>query len=261
MVAVGLAVAVTGDLAVSRRNRRAGAELAQARAAAQARLVEVLDGRMGLATYGAGPLALAELREGFRATDGPRRRWSAREGAGQLITDLAAAGAVAAVLAGGAGLGGRPLSPAVLAFAALLTLTLFDVAGALSTAGPTTGQALAAWRRLTETSGLSATAEPATTALRGRPGPVGPRAGGRRLGAGRDRDPRADGGDRRRAGPHGRPARPARRRARRGDGRLRGGQVHPAARAGRHANADGRLGPDRRRRSPQSLATRTWSPA
>jgi hypothetical protein len=149
----------------------------------------------------AGPLALAELREGFRATDGPRRRWSAREGAGQLITDLAAVGAVAAVLAGGAGLGGRPLSPAVLAFAALLTLTLFEVAGALATAGPATGQALAAWRRLTETSGLSAAAEPATTALRGRPGPVGPRAGGRRLGAGRDRDPRADGGDGRRAGP------------------------------------------------------------
>ncbi len=50
--------------------------LARVRAAARARLVEVLDGRMELATYGAGPLALAELREGFRATDGPRRRWS-----------------------------------------------------------------------------------------------------------------------------------------------------------------------------------------
>jgi ATP-binding cassette subfamily C protein CydC len=174
VVALGLAVAVAGDLAVSRRSRRAGAELARVRAAARARLVEVLDGRMELATYGAGPLALAELREGFRATDGPRRRWSAREGAGQLITDLAAAGAVAAVLAGGAGLGARPLPPAVLAFAALLTLTLFEVAGALAAAGPAAGQALAAWRRLTEMSGLGAAAGPATTALHGPSGPRGP---------------------------------------------------------------------------------------
>jgi ABC-type bacteriocin/lantibiotic exporter with double-glycine peptidase domain len=36
---------------------------------------------MEIAAYGAGPRALAELRERFRATDAPRRRWSAREGA------------------------------------------------------------------------------------------------------------------------------------------------------------------------------------
>jgi len=118
-VAAGLALAVafTGDLIAGRRGRRAGGELARARAAARARLVEVLDGRMEIATYGAGPRALAELGQRFRATDAPRRRWSAREGAGLLGTDLAAAGAVAAVLANGAGLGGRPLSPAILAFA------------------------------------------------------------------------------------------------------------------------------------------------
>ena len=63
------------------------------------------------------------------AADAPRRRGSAREGASQAVTDLAAAGAVAAVLASGAGLGARPLSPAVLAFAALLTMTMFEVAG------------------------------------------------------------------------------------------------------------------------------------
>jgi ATP-binding cassette subfamily C protein CydC len=158
--AVALAVAVTGDLAVGGRGRRAGGELARARAAARARLVEVLDGRLEIATYGAGPRALAELAERFRATDAPRRRWSAREGAGQLVTDLAAA-AVAAVLANGAGLGARPLSPAILAFAALLTMTLFEVTGTLAAAGPAAGQALAAWRRLSEMSGLDTRRAPA----------------------------------------------------------------------------------------------------
>jgi ATP-binding cassette subfamily C protein CydC len=155
-VAAGLALAVafTGDLVAGRRGRRAGGELARARAAARARLVEVLDGRMEIATYGAGPRAVAELGQRFRATDAPRRRWSAREGAGLLGTDLAAAGAVAAVLANGAGLGARPLSPAILAFAALLTMTMFEVAGSLAAAGPAAGRALAGWRRLTEMTGL-----------------------------------------------------------------------------------------------------------
>jgi ATP-binding cassette subfamily C protein CydC len=160
-VAVALAVALTGDLVAGRRGRRAGGDLARARAAARVRLVEVLDGRMEIAAYGAGPRALAELGERFGATDAPRRRWSAREGAGQLGTDLAAAGAVAMVLANGAGLGARPLSPAILAFAALLTMTMFEVAGSLAAAGPAAGQALAAWRRLTEMTGMGARQAPA----------------------------------------------------------------------------------------------------
>ncbi len=173
-VAVGLALAVafTGDLIAGRRGRQAGGNLARARAAARARLVEVLDGRMEIATYGAGPRALAELAERFRATDAPRRRWSAREGAGQFSTDLAAAAAAAAVLANGAGLGARPLSPAMLAFAALLTMTMFEVAGSLASVGPAAGQALAAWRRLTEMTGLGARqapADPAAGAWRAQP--------------------------------------------------------------------------------------------
>jgi ATP-binding cassette, subfamily C, bacterial CydC len=165
LTGLALGVAFTGDLVVGRRGRRAGGELARARAAARARLVEVLDGRMEIATYGAGPRALAELNERFRATDAPRRRWSVREGAGQFGTDLAAAGAVAAVLADGAGLGARPLSPAILAFAALLTMTMFEVAGSLAASGPAAGQALAAWRRLTEMTGLGARQLPADPAV------------------------------------------------------------------------------------------------
>jgi ATP-binding cassette subfamily C protein CydC len=164
VVGIALAVALAGDLIAGRRGRRAGGNLARARAAARARLVEVLDGRMEIATYGAGPRALAELAERFRATDAPRRRWSAREGAGLLGTDLAAAGAVAAVLAIGAGLGARSLSPAILAFAALLTMTLFEVAGSLAAAGPAAGQALAAWRRLDEMTGLGTREVPADQA-------------------------------------------------------------------------------------------------
>jgi ATP-binding cassette, subfamily C, bacterial CydC len=63
---------------------------------------------------------------------------------------------LAVVLANGAGLGARPLSPAILAFAALLTMTMFEVAGSLAAAGPAAGQALAGWRRLTEMTGLGA---------------------------------------------------------------------------------------------------------
>ena len=171
---LALAVALTGDLVAGRRGRRAGGELARTRAAARARLVEVLDGRMEIATYGAGPRALAELGERFGATDAPRRRWSASEGAGQLVTDLAAVGAVAAVLASGAGLGARPLSPAILAFAALLTMTMFEVAGSLAAAGPAAGQALAAWRRLNEMTGLGARHVPAEPAV---PQPQAPDSG------------------------------------------------------------------------------------
>jgi ATP-binding cassette subfamily C protein CydC len=158
---LALALALAGDLVAGRRGRRAGGNLARGRAAARARLVEVLDGRMEIAVYGAGPRALAELAERFRATDAPRRRWSAREGAGQLGTDLAAVGAVAAVLANGAGLGARPLPPAILAFAALLTMTMFEVAGSLAAAGPAAGQVLAAWRRLSEMTGLGTRQAPA----------------------------------------------------------------------------------------------------
>jgi ATP-binding cassette subfamily C protein CydC len=155
---LALAVALAGDLVAGRRGRRAGGELARAR------LVEVLDGRMEIATYGAGPRALAELAERFRVSDAPRRRWSAREGAGLLGTDLATAGALASVLANGAGLGARPLSPAILAFAALLTMTMFEVAGSLAAAGPAAGQALAAWRRLNEMTGLGTRQVPAAQA-------------------------------------------------------------------------------------------------
>jgi ATP-binding cassette subfamily C protein CydC len=168
---LALAVALAGDLAAGRRGQRSGGELARARAAARARLVEVLDGRMEIATYGAGPRALAELAERFRATDAPRRRWSAREGAGLLATDLAAAGAVAAVLANGAGLGARPLSPAILAFAVLLTMTMFEVAGSLAATGPAASQALAAWRRLNEMTGLGTRPAPAGQAAPRPPAP------------------------------------------------------------------------------------------
>jgi ATP-binding cassette subfamily C protein CydC len=154
--ALAFAAAIAGDLAVGRRSCRTGDQLARARAAARARLVEVLDGQMELASYGAGPAALADLSAAFRATDSPRRRWSAQEAAGLLITELAAAGALAAVLASGAGLGGRALPPAVLAFAALLTLAMLEITGPLAAAGPAAGQALAAWRRLTQAGGLHA---------------------------------------------------------------------------------------------------------
>ena len=243
-VAVGLALAVafTGDL-IAGRGRRAGGNLARARAAARSRLVEVLDGRMEIATYGAGPRALAELAERFRATDAPRRRWSAREGAGQFGTDLAAAAAVAAVLANGAGLGARPLSPAILAFAALLTMTMFEVAGSLAAAGPAAGQALAAWRRLTEMTGLGARQAPADPAA---PQPQAPESAAwargditlRGLIAGMGDEPALSISA----------ARSARRRLYRADGRLGCRQIDAAAGAGGRAAADGRHGPDRRDR-------------
>ena len=78
------------------------------------------------------------------------------------------------MLANGAGLDARPLSPAILAFAALLTMTMFEVAGSLAAAGPAAGQALAAWRRLNEMIGLGARQVPADPAV---PQPQAPDSG------------------------------------------------------------------------------------
>ena len=62
---------------------------------------------------------------------------------------------------------GRPLAVMLrwwTAFAALLTMTMFEVAGSLAAAGPAAGQALAAWRRLNEMTGLGARQAPADPA-------------------------------------------------------------------------------------------------
>ena len=161
-VAAGLALAVAfaGDLIAGRRGRRAGGDLARARAAALARLVGGAGWPDGDHDLRRRPACAHRARSAL-----PYHRRAAPPlvrpgGAGLLGTDLAAAGAVAAVLANGAGLGGRPLSPAILALAALLTMTMFEVAGSLAAAGPAAGQALAGWRRLTEMTGLGALADP-----------------------------------------------------------------------------------------------------
>jgi ATP-binding cassette subfamily C protein CydC len=72
---LALAAAVAGDLVAGRRGRRAGGNLARARAAARARLVEVLDGRAEIAAYDAGPRGL-----GPRRRQAPRARgWHGRQ--------------------------------------------------------------------------------------------------------------------------------------------------------------------------------------
>ena len=152
---LALAVALTGDL-VARRGRRAGENWP-----ARGRPRGPGWWRCWMAGWRSPPTTPARVRSPSWASASalPMRRAAAgppREEAGQLGTDLAAVGAVAAVLANGAGLGARPLSPAILTFAALLTMTMFEVAGSLAAAGPAAGQALAAWRRLNEMTGLGA---------------------------------------------------------------------------------------------------------
>jgi ATP-binding cassette subfamily C protein CydC len=154
-VAGGLLIlALAINLTMDRDSRRLGGQLARERSAARARLIEAIEGRAELAGYGARELAYDELRDRFAALDVPARRLSVRTGDGQAVITIAAGLTVAAILADGAG-GGRPLNSAVLAFAALLALALFDAAKTIGSIGQEAGRARAAWHRLREVTGLA----------------------------------------------------------------------------------------------------------
>jgi ATP-binding cassette subfamily C protein CydC len=149
-----LILALATNLTMDHGSRRLGGQLALDRSAARARLIEAIGCRAELAGYGARDLAYGELRDRFAALDVPARRLSIRNGNGQAVIAIAAGLAVAAILAAGAG-GERPLDSAVLAFAALLALALFDAAKTIGSIGQEAGRARAAWRRLRELTGLA----------------------------------------------------------------------------------------------------------
>jgi ATP-binding cassette subfamily C protein CydC len=149
-----LIFALATNLTMDQGSRRLGGQLARDRAAARSRLIEAIEGRAELAGYGARELAYDELRDRFAALDLPARRLSVGNANGQAVIAIAAGLAVAAILAAGVG-GARPLDSAVLAFAALLTLALFDAAKTIGSIGQEAGRAGAAWRRLREVTGLA----------------------------------------------------------------------------------------------------------
>jgi ATP-binding cassette subfamily C protein CydC len=142
-------IALATNLAMDRGSRRLGGRVALDRSAARSRLIEAIEGRAELAAYGARELAYHELRDRFSALDVPARRLSVRNAHGQAVIVIAAGLAVAAILATGTA-GRRPLDSAVLAFAALLTLALFDAAKTVGSIGQEAGRARAAWHRLRE---------------------------------------------------------------------------------------------------------------
>jgi ATP-binding cassette subfamily C protein CydC len=152
-------------------SRRLGDQFALERSAARSRLIEAMEGRVELAGYGARELAFDELRSRFIALDVPARRLSVRNGNAQAVIAIAAGLAVAAILATGTG-GQRPLDSAVLAFATLLALALFDAAKTIGSIGQEAGRARAAWHRLREVTGLARVAEREFRSTGGRdPGP------------------------------------------------------------------------------------------
>jgi ATP-binding cassette subfamily C protein CydC len=154
-VAGGLLIlALATNLAMDHGSRRLGSQLALDRSAARSRLIEAIEGRAELAGYGARELAYDELRDRFTALDSPARRLSVRNGNGQAVITIAAGLAVAAILADGTN-GPQPLNSAVLAFATLLALALFDAAKTIGSIGQEAGRARAAWRRLREVTGLA----------------------------------------------------------------------------------------------------------
>jgi ATP-binding cassette, subfamily C, bacterial CydC len=152
------------------------AELARQRSLSRARLVEAVDGRVELAAFGAGRLAVDELQADFAAQDAPRRRARARQSFGQTVTVIGGTGVLAWELARGVGLGAHPLSAPVLAFAALITMSLFETAEVLSSAGPAASAARTAWQRLAEVTGLGS---PETDAGVDDPTPAGLQGGER----------------------------------------------------------------------------------
>ncbi|HEY3713056.1 MAG TPA: ATP-binding cassette domain-containing protein [Jatrophihabitantaceae bacterium] len=149
-----LVLALATNLAMAHGSRRLGGQLALDRSAARSRLIEAIEGRVELAGYGARELACGELRDRFAALDAPARRLSVRDANGQAVITVAAGLAVAAILADGVRVG-PPLDSAVLAFAALLTLALFDAAKTIGSIGQEAGRARAAWHRLREVTGLA----------------------------------------------------------------------------------------------------------
>jgi ATP-binding cassette subfamily C protein CydC len=154
-----LLLALTINLTMDRGSRRLGDQLTLERSAARSRLIETVEGRAELAGYGARELAFDELRGRFTALNVPARRLSVRNDNGQAVIVIAAGLAVAAILATGAG-GQRPLDSAVLAFATLLVLALFDAAKTIGSIGQEAGRARAAWHRLREVTGLARVARP-----------------------------------------------------------------------------------------------------
>ncbi|MDX6227987.1 MAG: ATP-binding cassette, subfamily bacterial CydC [Frankiales bacterium] len=147
-----LIIALATDLAMGQGSRRLGGQLALDRSAARSHLIEAIEGRAELATFGARELAYDELRDRFAALDVPARRLSVRNANGQAVIAIAAGLAVAAILAAGTA-GQRPLDSAVLALAALLTLALFDAAKTIGSISQEAGRARAAWHRLRELTG------------------------------------------------------------------------------------------------------------
>jgi ABC-type transport system involved in cytochrome bd biosynthesis fused ATPase/permease subunit len=123
---------------------------------------------------------------------------SIRNGNGQAVIAIAAGLAVAAILAAGAG-GARPVDSAVLAFATLLTLALFDAARTIGSIGQEAGRARSAWHRLREVTGLARVAARDIESGRARDrapwpddAPVAAAIVGRRLSAGYGTDPVLD---------------------------------------------------------------------
>jgi ATP-binding cassette subfamily C protein CydC len=138
----------------SRGSRRLAEQLALDRAEARNRLVEALDGRTELASFGASRHAARELRERFDVLDAATRTLFGREAAAEAVIAAGASVTVAAILANGSGLLGRPPDPAILALAVLVAAALFEAAKGLGSAGQATAQARAAWRRLREVTGF-----------------------------------------------------------------------------------------------------------
>jgi ATP-binding cassette subfamily C protein CydC len=149
-----LILALAINLVMDRGSRRLGARLSEERSATRSRLIEAIEGRVELAGYGARTLAYDELRGRFAALEVPARRLSIRSGNGNAVIAVAAGLTVAAILAAGAA-GQRPLNSAVLGFAALLALALFDAAKTIGSIGQEAGRARAAWHRLREVTGLA----------------------------------------------------------------------------------------------------------
>ncbi|HEX3335844.1 MAG TPA: thiol reductant ABC exporter subunit CydC [Jatrophihabitans sp.] len=169
LLILGLAVNLTLD----QGSRRVAGQLALDRSAARARLIEAIEGRAELAAYGARELAYDELRDRLATLAAPARRLSARNANAQAVIAIAAGLAVAAILAAGVG-GRRPLDSAVLAFAALLTLAVFDAARTIGSIGQEAGRARAAWHRLREVTGLARGASSDLNSTGGRDSASGP---------------------------------------------------------------------------------------
>jgi ATP-binding cassette subfamily C protein CydC len=166
-LAVAIGVSVTSCVLITfghRQSRRPAQALVAARTRARVSLIEAIDGLPELRSFGAQPLAKAEVARNLVDLAASRRRLSALAARGQSVGGVLADLTLFAVVAVAAGLVlGPRLSPPIFVMACLIAIVIFEPVSALPGAVSALARGRAAAVRLSELFPASPLSVPPTT--------------------------------------------------------------------------------------------------